>query len=650
MTRPSFISILTALLLAASFVPTSAQEPTPLLTRTEDQLIAALKSESLKDRMEACRELSVIGSRKAVAPLAALLPDPELSHMARYGLEPLPYPEVDQVFRDSLAKTEGRQLMGVMASIGVRRDSRAVRLLAEHLRNPEPEVAQAAARALGSIGTSAAARTLESALDDVSDENRLAFAEGLFRCAEQLSRGGARRAYDRLRQEDTPHQVRAGALRGAILVRGNGGYNLLRQSIQSGDLILVHAALGTAMELNGSEVTRILTGALDGRPVDIQILVLQTLGIRGDPAALPTLVDYTIAGSVEARIAAIRAMAELGSGGAVAPLVRLLDDGNTQIALAAQESLAALRGVEADAAVLALLGSTDKSERLLGIELVSRRRIMASIPTLFAAANDADDQIRAAAIRRLGEMGGVEELPPVLDQLIQSKDPSDIEATEQAVGAIVSRIDHPEEQTAEITARLPNAQSAQKAALIRILGVAGGPVALETVCAAVEDPDARATAIRTLSSWKTADAAPELLKVVRQTGDTTERTIAMRGYLGWASNQDLPAEHRLAMCRDAAALVQLPDDKKLFLGALSRIPEPESLALIVSHLDDAAVREEASAATVAVAEELLKGDDAAEVAADLVEPLRRAAGATTNRDLAQKAVALLELAREKGSS
>jgi HEAT repeat protein len=650
MIKPRFVSFLTVALIAVSLSPTSAQEPTPLLTRTEDQLIAVLKSGSLQDKMEACRELSVIGTRKAIAPLVALLADPELSHMARYGLEPLPYPEVDQAFRDSLGKLKNRQLIGVMASIGVRKDPRAVKLLTERLDDPDPTIAQAAARALGDIGTAAAARALESALDDVADANRLAFAEGLFRCAEQLSRGAARRAYDRLRQEDTPHQVRAGALRGAILVRGDGGLSLLRQSIRSGDLVLVHAALRTAMEIQGPEVTRILTGALDGRPVDIQILVLQTLGIRGDPEALPTIADYTIAGSVEVRVAAIRALAELGAAGAVGPLVRLVHDGNTQIAQAAQESLAALGGVEADAAVLGLLGSTSKAERLLGIELASRRRIMASLPTLFAAANDTDAQIRAAAIRRLGDMGGAEELPPVLDQLIQSTDPSDIEAVEQAAGSILSRIDNGEEQTRELTTRLAAAQPAQKAALIRSLGVAGGPEALTAVCAAVNDPDVRTTAIRTLSAWKTADAAPELLAVARRTDDATERTISMRGYLGWASNQDLPAAQRLEMCREAASVIRQPDDKKLFLAALGRIPELDSLALIVPHLDDTTVREEASAATVAVAEELLKGDEAAQVAPELIEPLRRAAGATTNRDLAQKAVALLEQAKEKGTN
>jgi HEAT repeat protein len=651
MFKSTFACGLTAVLLATGLFPSIAQEPTPLLTQPEAQLIATLKSsDSLKDKMEACRELSVIGSREAVAPLAALLPDEELSHMARYGLEPLPYPEVDQAFRESLRTLSGRQLVGVMGSIGVRKDTRAVKLLAQHLDDDDPDVAQAAARALGSIGNSNAARTLESALDSVSDENRLAFAEGLFRCAEQLPRGGARRAYDRLRKEDSPHQVRAGALRGAILTRGNGGLPLLRQSIQSGDLILVHAALRATREMPGTEVTTALTATLNGLPDDTQILVLQTLGVRADPAALPAILGRSSSNSPEVRLAAIRALAELGDSGAVAPLVQLLRDGNTQIAQAAQESLASLPGTEADAAVRSLLSATDKSDRLLGIELVSRRRMIPTVPALFAAAKDPDAQIRAAAIRRLGEMGGAEELPSLLDLLTQAGNASDVDAAEQALSAVLARIDKPENQTGKLTASLNNAKPAQQAALVRSLGVVGGPDALKAVSIAVDDANVRAAAIRTLAAWKTAEAAPELLAVARKTPDATERTIALRGYLGWASNRDLPADQRLDMCREVAPVIEQSDDKKLLLGALGRIQNLDSLGLIAPYLDDAAVREEASAATVAIAEELLKGDNAKQVAPRLVEPLERAVKATTNDELARKAQALQQQAKTKAGN
>ena len=67
-----------------------------------------------------------IGNKDAVAPLAALLPDEKLSHMARYGLETIPSSAVDKALRDAAGKLQGRLLVGVIGSIGVRRDAKAV--------------------------------------------------------------------------------------------------------------------------------------------------------------------------------------------------------------------------------------------------------------------------------------------------------------------------------------------------------------------------------------------------------------------------------------------------------------------------------------------------------------------------------------------
>ena len=75
---------------------------------SEGKLIAVIESDdaSHKEKADACRHLAIIGTKRAVAPLAALLGDEKLSHMARYGLEPIPDAAVDEAFRDALGRTE----------------------------------------------------------------------------------------------------------------------------------------------------------------------------------------------------------------------------------------------------------------------------------------------------------------------------------------------------------------------------------------------------------------------------------------------------------------------------------------------------------------------------------------------------------------
>jgi HEAT repeat protein len=192
-------------------------EPSPASAKDEEAtLIAVLKSGApRKAKVDACRKLGRLGTREAVAPLAGLLGDPELSHMARYGLEPIPDPAVDTALREAVDKVKGRLLVGVIGSIGVRHDPKAVPLLIKRLSDRDREVAQAAARALGRIGTLDAATALEKALPIAPEANRIAICDGLFRCADALRTQGQRndavKIYEQLRTASVPDYVHQGA-------------------------------------------------------------------------------------------------------------------------------------------------------------------------------------------------------------------------------------------------------------------------------------------------------------------------------------------------------------------------------------------------------------------------------------------------------
>jgi len=510
-------TLIIALLLAFA-MQSFGQTVVPATKQQVDKLIAVLKSDAPhKEKADACRLLALVGTKDAVAPLAALLGDEKLSHMARYGLEPIPDPAVDEALRDALGKLKGRPLVGVIGSIGVRRDVKAVEPLAKMLHDTDDQVAQAAARALGKIGNQPATRALQRALPNVSAANQLAFCEGLFRCAEALIAQGnqdqAIEIYDELRKLDAPHQVRGGALRGAILTRGKDGIALLREHLRSKDYIMFSAAVQTAQELPDAEVTQALTAELNRLPADNQILIIQTLGKRADASASPAL--FALAGNSEksVRLAAIKSLAEIGHSSAVPVLAELLNDTDSDISQAAQESLAALPGRQADDAVMAMLNSSQTGQRLAALELIGRRRMTTSIPALLKAAVDADPQVRPAALRKVGELGSDTELPELLNLLMRSETSQDLEAAERALSAVCMRADNPQSYTGKLTSLLVQARPEQKNALLRVLGVIGGTDALNAVRSAANDSNAqvRAVAIRVLCAWKTADAAPDLL-------------------------------------------------------------------------------------------------------------------------------------------
>ncbi len=649
MPRSKINFILIVSLLFAASVQLFGQTAAPAAQQV-DKLIAVIKSDaSHKEKADACRQLTLIGAKDAVAPLAALLGDEKLSHMARYALEPIPDPAVDDALRDALGRLEGRPLVGVIGSIGVRRDAEAVEALAKMLRDGDADVAQAAARAMGKIGTAAAGEALLAALKDTPAANLPALCEGLFRCAEALAgddhRDKAVAIYDSLLSLRAPRQIRAGALRGAILVRGEDGLSLLREYLRSDDYVLFSAAVQAAQGLPGAGVTSVLTSGLGRLPADNQVLVIHTLAERADTAALPALFTAAKSGPESVRLAAIGALPQLPHPSTAPVLVQLLRDADRRISRAAQDSLGALPGRMTRGYILEMLNSGDTGQRLTAIELIGRQRIVQSVAELLKAAGGTDARVRQAALKMAGELGRPADVPQVLELLMRFTESQDLAAAEQAVTALCTKADNPQSHTAVLIDLLARAQPPQKNTLLRVLGILGGTDALKAVREALGDSNSEVydTAVRVLCAWRTADAAPDLLNLAGTSGNPAQKTAALRGYISLVRDESLSAGQKLAMCKRAAELIERDQEKKLLLGVLGLVPTAEALSMAMAHLNNPATKDEAGFAAVAISEKIVEQNPA-----EVADALRKVIQATGNGDIISRAKAVLDRAKKAG--
>ena len=191
----------------------------------ETRLAAVLKTGATRDAKDfVCRELMVIGTAESVPALAGLLPEKDHSHMARYALERIPAPEAAQAMRDALPKLSGALKVGVIGSLGVRRDAASVPALAALLGDVDAAVACAAACALGDIGNTDAAKALGNFAKKAPEGVKPAVADACLACAEQLLADGkktdALAIYKSLSGEDQPKHVRLAATRGMLTAAG----------------------------------------------------------------------------------------------------------------------------------------------------------------------------------------------------------------------------------------------------------------------------------------------------------------------------------------------------------------------------------------------------------------------------------------------
>jgi HEAT repeat protein len=538
----------------------------------QDELIAVLKSTdaSRQQKATACRELSFIATKRAVPALAALLADPDLNHMARYALETIPDVSVDHALLEALNELEGKPLVGVIGSLGVRKEARAVAPLAEKLNDQDPLVSQAAARALGQIGNAEAAQALSRALSKAPADTRLAVCEGLFRCAEEADGAPAAAIYNQLLQLKAPHQVRAGALRGAILT-GQDGLDLMKTYLQSDDYVLFSAAAQTALEMPGERITQTLAGALNGLSADQQVLILGILAERGDPAAMPAIVTAAKQGDQAVRIAAIKAMPPIGDASALGTLATLIKDADAQIAEAAQASLVALPGSAVDRAVLGMLDNGDRDNQLLALDLIGQRRMVNVTEVLLKAARGNDAAVRAASIRMLGDSEGVA-FPVLIELLLNARGSQEVRAAEQALSAMCTRDAKP----------IPGQVTIQKA-VYGAVGPGGSADVTKKVAAMVKSGAAAIEA----SNSNLGDPASGVVKQLRiefTVGGVTQTQTVPEGQSITLLTSVTPPAYVEGLC--AAMTKASPLQKRSLLRVLRVAQGPQALDAVRAAMQD----------------------------------------------------------------
>ncbi len=602
----AFLAAALAALALAATAP-AADPPTASADKAR-QAIAVLQSDAPPaDKALACKQLAVFGGPESVPALAPLLGDEHLSAWARIPLEVLPGPAADDALRDAMGRLYGDLLVGVINSIGIRGDSKAVDPLMGRLKDANADVASAAAVALGRIGGAPAVSALEASLSTAPVGVRSGVAEGLILSAERFSTTGraadAARLYDAVRRADVPAQRILEATRGAILARQTEGLPLLLETLRSADRDVFDIGLSTARELPGRPVTEALAAELGRTPPERQGHVLLALTDRGDDAVWPAVFGAVNKGSKSLRLVAIGLLERQGNVSALPVLLEAATDSDTEVSRAARTAVGRLPGKEVDTALVARLPQASGPSRRVLVELAGQRRLSAAVPELFKAANEADPTLRSAGVNALGETVTAAELGTLADLLAKAKSEDDMADVEAALDSACTRLPDKARSADLLLARLPASSAPARCALLRVLGTVGSPNALGAVQSSLAHGDAtvRDAAFRVLADWPEPAAVPALMDVIRSTTDETQRTLALRGAVRLLGVGDQPPAQRLKTYGQLLALARGVDDRKLVLSGLGAIPDPAASKLIEPLLAEAAVRKEAESALLSLA-------------------------------------------------
>jgi uncharacterized protein len=596
------------------------------------RLIALIESKSatIPAKNVTCQLLPLVADASAVKPLAALMDDPKTAGPARGALQRLAVPEAAKALRDAMSRASGATKVGLINSIGARRDAEAIGALKALLTDKDADVATAATAALGEIGNSGAV----TALTDSKLKPTDALLDALLQCAETNAKS-ATNVYKKLSAASDDNWKWAGLTGLAKSSPADAMAPLL--DILDGAKTNQHVrALSLLATLPGEKVTQAMTARLAKASPSGKILLLGALAQRGDQSAAGAVSGFLNDKDADVKTAAIAAIGKLGGAKNVAALAKIAAAENNA---AARASLASLPGKNVDKMLSDRIAEGPPTIRAEIIAAAAARGARNTIPAMLQAAKDSDPTVRKAACKGLSQLAGKTELPKLVALLTKAPD-TDQQAISQAILATGRRIEDNAAVSRAILVGLKNADGAPAAALLKTVAYFGGTDALPTVVERVDSKNAIVSeaALRALTNWPDAGACQPLLKIVSDTKNKKHRVLAMRGYLRLAPLSADPS----AALEQIRKLVKMPVDKRMMLSAMTGSASTDSLNMAISMLSDSDVKSESALAVIAIAQQLAPKSPKAVLAA--IEKVR---AANPGESILTKLAAVEKLAKRK---
>jgi HEAT repeat protein len=567
--------------------------------RIEERLLATLQDSkaTFACKQWVCRRLRQVGSEKSVDALAALLTDEKLSSFARLAMEGMKCDKVNGAIRDALGKTKGKLRIGMISSLGARRDAGSVGPIAALLTDKDPETASAAIFALGRIGTPDAAKALSGA--DVDAKMIVRRDQALVDCGYAMLAAGkkddAGSLAEQLFAETKPEIVRIGAL--GLLFRADPGkaVSASLELLQKKDSKLAAAAGQLLARAEGEGITKALAEKLPKMSPASQAVLISTLAVRGDKAAAPAVLKVLGASSDKTvRTASVKALGAIGGAGEVPVLCKLLSD--AELGRDAEDSLKRIKG-EGVGQALGKIATGDGEEKVRAkiIEIITSRGESNAMDSVLKATGDGSESVRRAAFKALGVIGKPADLSKMVALLVKSKTSAEMTELGRSIFIIANKLEG-DDRTKDVTAGLKGAPPQAQASLLEVLGRLGGPAALAVVRQSADssEADVAKAAIKAMSTWPDASPLDDLVKLAESEKDKVRKILALQGMINMiAMPADRSIEDSVNLLEKAMSIADRPDEKKAVLSRLPDFANDKAKAMAQKAAQDPALKREA---------------------------------------------------------
>jgi len=354
----------------------------------------------------------------------------------------------------------------------------------------------------------------------------------------------------------------------------------------------------------GTATTKRFAALLPKLSPEAQAGLLVALGQRGDDAARPAVLEMLQSPREPVRVAALRALGLLGKATDVPLLVELLTTTAGPEKATALASLAQLNGATINAAVVAELKRAKPKTRVELFRVLANRNATDSAEGILPLVDDANVEVRKAAMAVLGQLAAPEHVPDMLRGVLKAERGREREAAEKAVMFVCQRIKDTDKRADPLLAAFAQRSKSEKTVLLPTLGRIGGCKALKVVEAAIaeKNPKRHEAGVRALCNWPDASVVAKLIELSQTDAKASHRIQALRAMIRVAALRDGRSDvERLNLLKKAMTMATRDRERNLVLKRVRAIRTIESLRFVVPYLDNPTFAQGACATVVELA-------------------------------------------------
>jgi hypothetical protein len=554
--------------------------------------------------------LRIMGNNEAVDYLAPYLSSERLASPAARALASIATPNAEKALLAALEQEDAEAvLLPLIEALGDIKSQAAASFIEPYVLSGNEAVKKVSIYSLARIGAPSSAKILAAAAQaaDFQYENSNAASEYLNYIKNLADNGETKNALKlanklhKSANNEGQFHTKAGALSLLASLDEAKSAKLLQKAALSPNA----AYRNTAMDLAQKDMSAdIQTWAKILRKSDdaVKVHLIRRLGELEGDAVLAVVKPYFQHDNPEVKIQAITTGVLLGENEILADLLAMVNTSSDEELQAIKGALLTMDGNDVSSEVAEVLPNASDEGKIVLMGVLAARPSAQHMEVVLAEVNSNNTEVKKAALATLHRLAAPSHLDQLVALLKSQQNPDELKEIQKAIIAANSQQQRAQ-QTDWALKTLQSLDKNKQIYLYDALANTGGTKALNSLNEIYQkgDSNQKKAALVALASWADAEAMDVLFAIAENDSNQENADKALEGYINLIKTTPAQNEGKVLMLRKALEVAKSNTNKQLVLRQLGQYPTFQALLVAGSHLDDAAVQQQAARAVMAIA-------------------------------------------------